>query len=141
MKRSEFFKSVFGALIVSAIPLQSFQAEVKNKRYTFDEVFHTPYNNDILLYFRPECDVYKSIKNSISKRIVEKNRFRSYLPEHRVLIPVKDHYELADFIPLIMFLECVYVKNNLYCETEQGVFLRLIKENKDRMHPDLFLAR
>ena len=138
MKRSDFFKSIFGAAAIVALPNQ-LQAVEKEKEYSFDELFHRPYNNEILLYPKPETFIYKKIKEEIGNdRILECKNFHYYLGVNDVIIRKKEKYTIADFEPFILCLNSYYKKNHSFAETEQKSFFRMIDDKNGTMHFDLF---
>lgn len=140
MKRSDFFKSIFGAAAIVALPNQ-LQAVEKEKEYSFDELFHRPYNNEILFYPKPETFIYKKIKEEIgTDRILECKHFHYYLGVHDVLILKKEKYTISDFEPFILCLKSYYKKNHSFTETEQKCFFRMIDERNGTMHFDLFVG-
>ncbi len=140
MKRSDFFKSLLGVVAITAIPNQSKAVETE-KEFSFDELFHRPYNNNILLYPRPNTFIYNKIKESIGKeRILECRNFHYYLGVNDVIIPVKEKYTLSDFSPFILCLKSYYRRNNSFAETEKGSFFRMIDNKDDTMHFDLFVG-
>lgn len=141
MKRLDFFKSVLGISLFTAMPTGLLSNDVK---YKFNDVFI--YNEKMfkgvipmIISFNPKCEIYKSLKQSIKHRIVDKKRFRYYMPERQVYIPIKSEYQLSDFKPLMLFLTSQYNKH-LYCEYWQGSFIQFTKDELDRMHVTLFVA-
>jgi hypothetical protein len=142
MNRKSFFKSLSIGITALFMPPMSSKVS-QDPTFKFDEIFHLPHDNEILVYFRPEHKVYQTIRNSIKDRInPDKWSFRYYLPGHTMLIPIKEEYRLSDFDSLILYLDNVYNNEQCYCEYDSGTFLRLIKEvKKNRMHLDLFAAR
>lgn len=145
MKRSEFFKSVFGAIAITAIPFSAIpnqsKAIEKEKEFSFDELFHRPYNNNMLCYPKPDTFIYNKIKESIGKeRILGCKCFHYYLGVHDVLIPVKEKYTLSDFSPFILCLKSYHKRDRSFSETEKGSFFRMIDEKDGTMHFDLFIG-
>jgi hypothetical protein len=140
MKRSDFFKSIFGAAAIVALPNQ-LQAVESEKEYSFDELFHRPYNNEILFYPNPETIIYKKIKESIGEnRFLECKHFHYYLGVNDVVIPKKEKYTISDFEPFILCLKSHYKKNHSFAETEQKSFFRMIDEKNGTMFFDLFVG-
>lgn len=141
MKRLQFIKTLFGVATVATVPSIAV-AKKDIKTYSHDDIFHKPFNNKILVYFKSESDIYMMIKESMGDRIVDKDRFRCYLPKHAFTLLRKKEYTIEDFKPLIAMLHGYYEQNNLYSSAEHGVFMRMIyqKEN-DSYYPDLFLAK
>lgn len=140
MKRSDFFKSIFGAAAVAALPSQ-LQAVESEREYSFDEIFHQPYNNQDLFYPIPNTFIYNKIKELIGlDRILEGKYFTSYLGFNSNLLPIKGKYSTTDFLPFVLAANSYYQKNCSFAETEQGVFFRMFRESPDTMHFDVFLG-
>lgn len=140
MKRSEFLRSIFGITALAVIPTQ-LQARSNDIVYSFDELFQFPYNNDRLIYMKPNSDIYKTIKKSInSDRLLGSKHFSYYLSLYDLVLPVKETYTLSDFTPFILSLNSRYRKNITFIEYEQNVFFRLIDNNDGLMNFDLFVT-
>jgi len=142
MKRTQFLKSLFvGAIALTAIPITKAISPEKEK-FSFDEIFHRPWNNQSLVYLKSDSEIYKTIRKSVENRVVEKERFRHYLGVYDILIPVKQEYTIADFDHVIMAIQSGYKRHNFYSEHIHGTFLYFFHgmEMPDRMHLELFLA-
>ena len=141
MKRSDFFKSVFGVAAMVALPSQSQAIVEKEKEYTFDELFEVHDKNKILIYPKKDCALYSIIKELIgNERILEGKYFTCYLGYHYNLIPIKEKYSISDFMPFILASKSYYKKNDSFSEAQKGVFFRMIKETDETMHFDVFLG-
>lgn len=139
MKRSDFFKSVFGAIAIVTIPNQSQAIEEKEKEYSFDEVFEVHDKNKRLIYPKKDCEVYKKIKELVGhERILEGKYFTCYHGYDYNLIPVKGVYSISDFVPFILATQSYYKKDHCFSEAQKGVFFRMFKETPGTMHFDTF---
>lgn len=140
MKRSDFFKIIFGTAAVVILPNQ-LQAIEKDKEYSFNELFKIHDKNNILIYPRPDTFIYNKIKEDIGmERILGRNYFRYYLGIDDVIIPVKEKYTMSDFTPFILCLKSHYKKNHSFAETEKESFFRMIDNRDGTMHFDLFVG-
>jgi hypothetical protein len=140
MKRSDFFKSIFGAAAIVALPNQ-LQATEKEKEYSFDELFEVHDKNEILIYPKPNTFIYNKIKEEIGiERILANKHFHYYLGVDDVIIPMKEKYTMDDFAPFIMCLNSYYKKNKLFAETHKQSFFRMISNKNGTMHFDLFVG-
>jgi len=138
MKRSDFFKSIFGAAAVVALPNQLHAVE-SEKEYSFNEIFEIHKGNEKLIYPKRDCEIYQKIKELIgNERILEEKYFTCYLPFRYNFIPVKDKYSISDFMPFILCAKSYYQKHWNFSEHEKGVFFRMFKESPEAMHFDTF---
>lgn len=140
MKRLDFIKTGLLTILFSSIPFKSL-SKVKSKSFGFNDIFKVWEKNDILVYFNKDHEIYKYLKNSIKDRLLDESLFWAYMPARDVYIPVKENYTIHDFEPLKLFLTSKYQWNRYYCEFQQGVFIRLIRDEKDRMYVDMFTAQ
>ena len=60
MNRKEFSKSLLGITVASVIPIPANAAD--EKTYLHDDIFHRPYNNDMLVYFKSEHPIYQELE-------------------------------------------------------------------------------
>lgn len=142
MKRIEFIRNIFGAAVVTAIPNRQYESESQELEFSFDDIFHQHSGNPILFYPNKDSFIYQKIKEQLgNERILPKERFCYYLGVHDVLIPIKDKYRFSDFQPFILCLKSYYKRNNLFSETEQGSFFRMISQKDGTMHFDLFVGK
>jgi hypothetical protein len=140
MKRSDFLKSFLGVIAISAISNHSQAIETEDE-FLFDELFHKPYNNNRLFYPKPNTSIYNKIKESIGeKRILECRCFHHYLGVNDVIIPIKEKYKFSDFMPFVFCLKSYYKRHDFFSETEQGSFFRMIDDEDNTMHFDLFVG-
>jgi len=138
MKRSDFFKSIFGVAAVVALPNQ---LQATESEFSFDEIFEVHEGNERLVYPKKDSKIYRSIKELIgADRILDKKYFTCYLGFHSNVIPIKESYSIADFMPFVLALNSYYKKNDSFSETDKGVFFRMIKETPKTMYFDTFLG-
>lgn len=143
MKRIDFIKRLFGMVIVPIAPAAVIANTVETiERYAHDDIFHTPYPNEHLMYFKPDSPVYKMIESALGDRIVESNRFRYYSPKHAFILLKKEFYTKEDFDPLIALLNGCYERHRVYAKYGYGeTILRMIcDKTNNSYYPDLFDA-
>lgn len=140
MKRVDFLKGFFAAIVTASVPVKSV-AEKKEKEFLFDEIFEIRSGNDRLIYPKKDCELYQKIKELIGKeRILEAKYFTCYLGYHSNLIPIKEKYTISDFMPFILATKSYYKKRDCFSEQFRGVFFRMLKETSETMYFDVFLG-
>jgi len=139
MKRIEFLKNIFSAIVVTVIPKKLHP--IKDGEYYFNDIFEIHKGNDRLVYPKKDSELYKQIKELIGKdRILEGKYFIAYLGYHYNILPLKEKYTIEDFKPFILSTQSYYHKRENFSEYDKEVFFKLFKETPDTMHFDVFLG-
>lgn len=143
MKRSHFLKRLvqIGAGIFIATPLLSSESKESNmsqiKKYKFDDLFYRSDGNSRLIYPKTESEFYKEVYSKVSDRTSDSAE--TYLPVHRLMIPIKDEYSEDELKPIIYYFENVYSKCDNFSNRVGSIF-RMIQDKPDRMYLEVFLG-
>lgn len=92
MNRKDFLKLAF-LVVGSAIPASSDNSD--HRVYLFDELFTVWPGNDRLIYPKKESDLYAKVEEMTGDRL-DTSVGCVYHPEHKVSLPIKDSYTMAE---------------------------------------------